>query len=736
MKNYFFLILIVSYIGSVGQNSVYPVLNIPVEHYGKPLRQPWVGGLNAPQLTQGDLNGDGLNDLFAFDRSGNKSLVFLNNGSNSDTAFDYSPFHDLTLPEMLLHAQVRDYNYDSVPDIFTYTPTGTKLYKGTRNGNTVYFELVSNLLLYNDGNAYTYMFSLADDFSPFVDVNGDGDLDFLTFGLLSTVQYYENQTIELGLPYDSIRFAAPVTCWGHFSEDAAAASINLISCKSDGMITVSDEGDGSRHAGGSTIYGFDREGDNDIDLVIGDFGWEKLTYLQNCGTNGNASMCLIDSLFPVCDVPHSNIVYPTAFGVDADNDHLTDMLIAPNPISGTSDVKNINYYRNTGDTSCPFEFVSDTFLVGQMLDFGTDSKPTLFDYNNDGLMDIVVGNFGYYRPFQPYLSQLALLENYGSNTEPRFRVKELNYSNLAQYQLVGIHPAFGDLDGDGYKDLLIGDLTGYLHYFKSPSSYPVSFSSITSNFMGIDVGQYSAPFVYDVNGDGLNDLIVGKKGGKLSYLWNYGTATNPLFSTDSMNANFGSVSVVSPNTNEGYSQPFVRLDSAGNKILYVGNKEGLVSKYLIDAAKLRSGSFTLLTNNALGFDVGVKSALAAADLNSDGKTDFVVGNSRGGLNFFSEALLDTSILLAVEDLDSYGVESSFRVFPNPASSELQIQVTDDNARMESIQIYDMIGNSFTACIKTSVNGAATIDLNSLRNGLYVLVVNGQFSNSKKILVKH
>lgn len=716
--------------------TVYPVLNVPATKNSFTYRQPWCGGFNSPQLTQGDLNGDGLNDLFAFDRAGDKPLVFLNNGTTTDTAFDYYPQYDKLIPEVFQHAQLRDYNFDSVPDLFAWTATGTKLYKGIRNGNTVQFQLVNALLLRQDAPYYTNMFSLADDFCPFVDVNGDGDLDFLTFGLGTSMEYYENQTVELALPYDSIRFASAVTCWGHFAEDALVSGIHLIACKTDEGMAV-ESAEGARHAGGSTIYAFDKDHDNDMDLILGDFGWEPLFYLENCGSNTSASMCYVDSTFPKCNTPNDGIIYPGAFGVDANNDNLTDILVAPNPRAGTADVRNLNYYRHTADTACPYELVSDTFLISQMFDFGTDSKPAFFDYNSDGLLDIVVGNYGYFRPFTTYLSELALLENTGTNTNPKFNLRDLNYSNLAQFNLIAVHPAFGDLDGDGYKDLLVGDLNGNVHFFKSPPSAIVSFSAMTTPmFMNIDVGQYAAPLICDINNDGLNDIICGKKDGKLTYLWNYGTTTSPQFSTDSANTFFGGINVTQSGSSEGYSQPSIVTDAFGNRILFVGSNRGVVFKYQIDTTKLRSGTFNLISSDALQFDLGIKSIVAVADLNSDGKADYVTGNSRGGLNFFSEALLDSSVLVAVEEIQSEN-EFQFSVFPNPASSQITIRVgKNQNTSLQTVSMHDLLGRNFL--VEKTEAGASEyiIYTQNLPNGLYVLTVNNNYSTARKILIQH
>ena len=42
--------------------------------------------------------------------------------------------------------------------------------------------------------------------------------------------------------------------------------------------------------------------------------------------------------------------------------------------------------------------------------------PTFFDYNNDGLKDLVIGNYGYHNPNDNPTSSLALLENIGNDS--------------------------------------------------------------------------------------------------------------------------------------------------------------------------------------------------------------------------------------------------------------------------------------------------------------------------------
>src|SRR5687768_10645097 len=55
--------------------------DIPVTIGGNALQAAWTGGLNAPQLSEIDLDNDGTRDLVVFDRVGPRLLTFRNNGS-------------------------------------------------------------------------------------------------------------------------------------------------------------------------------------------------------------------------------------------------------------------------------------------------------------------------------------------------------------------------------------------------------------------------------------------------------------------------------------------------------------------------------------------------------------------------------------------------------------------------------------------------------------------------------
>ena len=106
-------------------------------------------------------------------------------------------------------------------------------------------------------------------------------------------------------------------------------------------------------------------------------------------------------------------------------------------------------------------------------------------------------------------------------------------------------------------DMIVGDNNGKIHYFKNNASagQDAVFELENVNFFNIDIGQHSAPFLYDMNDDNLFDLIIGQVDGTITYAQNTGTDDNPIFNT--IIENFGGISVNNDESLYGFSTPFV-----------------------------------------------------------------------------------------------------------------------------------------------------------------------------------
>ena len=720
-------VLVLLSVSTNAQNSKNRVISIPVYKNGTLLSTAWTGGLNAPQFSSADLNNDGVKDLFIFDREGNKVITYLSNGDGSDSMYTYAPQYEALFPSGLSQfALLRDYNNDGIPDLFTFngSQAGIEVFKGSLQNGILHYDLVCPAIRYLTDSPFTAVaFANYADIPVITDVNRDGDIDILTYAVFGTnVVYYENQSKEHpGNPHydiDSFNYTQVTSCWGNFSQNPGSNSIQLNTTCKGGTGQDTTQPHGARHAGNS-LYALQDLQYRTVDLLNGNIGYDNLSFLQNCGDSSYANICLVDSSYPLCDVPIVMRTYPAGFGIDVNADGQEDLLIAPNQTTEARDVKNVMYYKNTGNANCMYEYQNDSFLVHNMLDFGTASKAVFYDFNGDGLQDIVVGNYGYFVASNPYKSTLALYENTGDATHPQFTMQTEDYNNMSEYGLQGVNPAFGDLDGDEKPDLILGDITGNLHYFKNSGNIGSSYPSMTqAQYFNINVGQYSAPFIYDVNGDSLNDLVIGNQNGTLSYYWNFGTKTSPQFSIDSVNPNFGNINVtVSPNS-VGYSQPFIRKDSIGNILLFVGSLVGKVSEYVINPANLRIGSFNRVTTNFLGQPVGHNSTISIADINNDGEMDYLVGNSRGGLMLFSDSVWDPGTSLGVTDLVPT-LPLQLHVYPNPAKDYVICNVDGDYLVNPLTEIFNILGER--VIIETTFNNhRVTINSAGLSNGFYVV----------------
>ncbi|HEU4719052.1 MAG TPA: FG-GAP-like repeat-containing protein, partial [Bacteroidia bacterium] len=96
---------------------------------GGQLRNPWSGGHNYCQLSEIDLNGDGIKDLFVFDRSGNKITTYINLGTPNQVDYVLAPEYVSRFPLMHDWCLLRDYNCDGKEDIFTCSIAGFAIYK-------------------------------------------------------------------------------------------------------------------------------------------------------------------------------------------------------------------------------------------------------------------------------------------------------------------------------------------------------------------------------------------------------------------------------------------------------------------------------------------------------------------------------------------------------------------------------------------------------------------------------
>ena len=712
------------------------------------LKYPWAGGINSAQYSNIDLNFDGVQDLFVFDKSCNQILCFIQNGGPGQIDYEFAPELTEKFPVIKDWAVLGDYNLDGKADILASASGTVQLFKNISTVSTgIEFELIKYGITASFNNWANDPFiscGLA-DIPAFVDVDGDNDLDILSFsGNSKCLWYYKNMSQENYGHSDSLDFLTASVCYGNFSEDNTSNALQLNDCcfnQVDNPQFVYNPrpiGYAADRHSGSTTLALDMNNDGMMDIVLGDVEFSHLTLLINGGTvpNTNSAMISQDPAFPSNDVTVDLFEFLGAFFVDIDNDQIRDLLVSPNLKEGGMDYASNWLYKNTGADNQPvFELNAKNFLQDHMIDFGSNIYPTFFDHDRDGLKDLILSvGIRFDTIYNTNYSKLVYFHNSGTASNPEFTLASDNYMSLANVNNKVNHnfyATFGDLNGDGAEDMILSERdTALMLFMNNGGTGPAQFvahTNLLSSTGGIfEDNLFTAPKLVDLNRDGLLDLVLGNRNGKLSYYENVGTVNNHSFQfkTDQL----GGVDVTAQGTNLGFAIPeFVDIDSVYH--LIVGAKDGYLYYYNNIDGNL-TGAFTEVDTALQFINNGYYSAPAISDLDGDNKLEMLIGNIRGGVSFY-ESVTVTDV--GLNDYHAF----EFNVYPNPTNDLLNIDLKGNaklQAQPSTFKVVDLLGKIVLEG-KLEQNITA-INCKEIAQGLYLLKVSiNQVESTKKILIE-
>ena len=685
--------------------------DVPVLENGQTLAHPWVGGLNSVRFSEIDLDLDGTPDLLGFEKHGNRLLPFLRVGNG----YEYAPNFARRFPDLHDWVLLYDYNHDGKADIFTYGLASVRVFKNI-SGDSLDFELVADPLEAFYYNGYTNIYASPDDYLVVDDIDGDGHLDLLNFWVMG--RYVHHLRNYAGTD-DGFDFRLEDECWGHFEE---AADNNAVTLFSDCNSKSGD--DHLRHTGSSMLL-HDFDGNGLPDLLLGDVDSPYNILLYNHGTLSDARMTVQDTAWPP-QMPIRLYSMPAASFVMLPGRNEPSLVVSPSDPSLTKSQDLNSVWVYDYDAQLQQYTLSQTdFLQGEMMDLGSGCRPVLYDYDGDGLTDLFIGNWGRFDSARVengwltsyFSSSVSYYRNTGTATAPAFTLQTDDFGNLKSLGINGLHPAFEDFDGDGAVDMLCGMEDGTL-LLVPHQRLQTGEGNLTTHFADVDVGECSAPQLFDLDGDGKQDLIVGNRRGLLTYYRNVGTNI-PEFQkiTDTL----GGVDMRDLSQSYfGYSVPWLYRDAQYGTVLFCGGELGEVSYYK-DIDGHLDGVFTKVETRmpetvegvAMPFREGRRVAVTLSDLTGDGRPELLLGNYAGGVAYFAGAVppVHTSVSLQAQ--------AQLRIWPNPARDVVRVEGAGP---LHSITILDICGRNLQT-INNITDNITEVNVSGLPSGIYFLRTN-------------
>ena len=395
--------------------------------YGKPIH-------TGSSLCLSDIDGDGILDLLIGDNGGSRLGWLQNGGDNADADMIFHepdwPSEDIpVLAPLFPAAFVLDANGDGRKDIaisaqdrgFSGNFDHLLLYLDTAQGLTPHFVLSQSGFLQDD------MLDFGEGACPaLLDADGDGDLDIV----VGNAGYRDlSGDPEARLALLENKGGSPIRFQLTQTDFAGLSAIPTITCCACPTFT-------------------DLDGDGDQDMLTGmDDG--QLAFFVNTAAPGNpAAFIFVENSFQNIDVGS----FAMPFAIDINRDGLADLVIGER--NG-----NVNYYQNTGSSTSPaFSLQQEIWggisvTDGGLLSVGF-SAPFAFE-NDHGGIDLLVGSLG---------GKVFFYRDVFESGPDEFQVADSSFAGLPDGERVS--PIFADLDGDGFRDLILGNFSGGLQYFK------------------------------------------------------------------------------------------------------------------------------------------------------------------------------------------------------------------------------------------------------------------------------
>lgn len=665
------------------------------------LLMPFAGGINAAQLQEIDVNGDGRQELVVWDKNAANLIVFEQKERHYVHRPEWSYYFPSDINGFLVLA---DYDGDGRKDIFTSSPFGIKVYRNRSTGSEVQWEVAQDFLRL-DNRSNLQMNNL--DIPAILDLDGDGDLDIVTFNFASGdfLEFYQNTSVERKGSPDVDGFAPAVTRWGSF-EFCGCDNFSFGQTCAGRPIALAPTWENLKvaHAGGHSLLLHDFNGDGILDMLMGQDECNSLYYLVNEGTNSEPLFRTFAKELPQWGALPAFPIFHAAYMLGE------ELVISTNSPAASSQFK-ADYARNLYRYSKDKQLLSTAFLQEDMIDLGENTRPFYKGSAQSGdlivtansLVDGEVVGKAYHFSFS---TEGLILE-------------EEDYLNLSSLGLIDLqYQEF--LNTEGRRTLFVSGVE------------IINFTAVRKLYWSDDVEEselheLALPEVqlrgndhlefYRHNGE--NYLLVARQTGELiHYRVGFG-AVPQMELMDRDYLGFGD--------DPSHRNLSVHVASSGDKLnLYTIDQRGMMD-YIPDFTQQESAvgvRMQLSDSQSTPTRLGRNTWITSVPSGFSDRTDLILGNTSGGLIYLKDISPDSGA--------SDQEELQLKIYPNPAVGPVSILASSSG----TITLINTLGQVLMQDIQVSQGQPFLLDLRSMSSGVYIvqLVGNNGKRISKKLIV--
>ncbi|HSI77595.1 MAG TPA: T9SS type A sorting domain-containing protein [Lunatimonas sp.] len=680
---------------------------IQADFEGKILSMPFAGGINAAQIQTLDVNGDGSEEYIVWDINSRMLSVFR---ETQNGGFEHLPQASYLFPSDISGFLVlADYDGDGRKDLFTGSPFGIKAYRNVTpsTASTPQWEEAQSFLRLDNGSNVT---ANSLDIPLITDLDGDGDLDILTFNFATGdyLEFYRNTSMERKGVADIDGFASAQIRWGRF--EFCDCGIFAFGFTCTGMPITADlpslETARIEHSGGHSILYQDLNGDGVRDLLMGQDLCNTLYFLPNKGTD--AAPVFNEFLL---ELPQTGVLpqFPVF--------HAAYMVKEKLIITTNSSEPSANFLVDYGSSLYQYSLTGENglgtnrFLQEEMFDFGENARPFFEGNPVNGTLVVTANQIKDGHPTSKAY-HLALEEG-------TLRITNEDYLNLSQLQLremsyqsyrttagTDLHLVTGDQILNGIPEKKI-----YWTTHGQPGAWKESQVSGFS-LRGVDDLTFFAH-------NGMDYLLLGRQTGELVlFTVSFGENNIDIELVERDFLGFSDNPV-----NRGLT---VAVVSGATPTLLAVDQRGVLRTVtdFMDSPNTEIAQVLVGENQWVETRLGRNTWMTAVPDPFGNRHDLILGTRAGGLLYLSGV---------AQSGNGSDETLQVRLYPNPAQNGAWVLAS----KAATMDIIDLSGKVVQQRIALSANRETEIGLYGMAPGVYILRITGEDRQTahRKLIVR-